>query len=76
MMMLFYLRRNCSLANIDDFILFLIRWKITGNIPNIELRISDKRLFQLINHIQSVPFSQSKYLINNNDTSLTQSKVC
>jgi hypothetical protein len=35
-------------------------WKVAGNIPSIDLRLSDKRLFQLINHIQSIPFPESK----------------
>lgn len=32
-----------------------------GNIPGVELRLSDKRLFQLINHIQTIPFPESKH---------------
>jgi hypothetical protein len=27
----------------------------------VELRLSDKRLFDLINHIQSIPFPESKH---------------
>ena len=37
------------------------RWKIAGNIPGVELRLSDKRLFQIINHVQSVPFPDMKH---------------
>ncbi len=35
-----------------------------GNIPGVELRLSDKRLFHIINHIQSIPFPESKTSIN------------
>jgi hypothetical protein len=38
----------------------LFSWKVAGNIPSIDLRLSDKRLFQLINHIQSIPLPESK----------------
>ena len=43
---------------------FAIRWKIAGNIPGVELRLSDKRLFYIINHIQSIPFPETKQSIN------------
>jgi len=43
----------------DDAV--LPAWKISGNIPGVELRLSDKRLFHIINHIQSIPFPESKY---------------
>ena len=39
----------------------LASWKVAGTIPNIDLRLSDKRLFLLMNHVQSVPFPQSKH---------------
>ena len=35
-----------------------------GNIPGVELRLSDKRLFHIINHIQSIPFPESKHPAN------------
>jgi hypothetical protein len=37
---------------------------MAGNIPGVELRLSDKRLFNIINHIQSIPFPESKYPTN------------
>jgi vacuolar protein sorting-associated protein 13A/C len=40
---------------------FFIRWKFAGNVPGVELRLSDKRLFHIINHIQSIPFPESKH---------------
>ena len=40
------------------------RWKIAGNIPSVELRLSDKRLFQIINHVQSVPFPDMKHPVD------------
>ncbi|CAF0869350.1 unnamed protein product [Rotaria sordida] len=46
----------------DDAV--LPAWKIAGNVPNIELRLSDKRLFQIINHIQLIPLPESKHSIN------------
>jgi hypothetical protein len=30
----------------------------------VELRLSDRRLFQIINHIQAIPFPESKHPIN------------
>ncbi|CAF4190264.1 unnamed protein product [Rotaria sp. Silwood2] len=35
-------------------------WKVTGNLPNVDLRLSDKRLFQIINHMKSIPVPKSK----------------
>ena len=35
-------------------------FKVAGTIPNIDLRLSDKRLYQLVNHMQSIPFPESK----------------
>jgi hypothetical protein len=62
-MMLFYQRRGfcffCKSKSRIDF-RFLFSWKVAGNIPSIDLRLSDKRLFQIINHIQSIPFPESK----------------
>ncbi|CAF3386362.1 unnamed protein product [Rotaria sp. Silwood1] len=46
----------------DDAV--LPAWKIAGNVPNIELRLSDKRLFHIINHIQSIHFPESKTSIH------------
>jgi hypothetical protein len=62
MMMLFYQRKRKFFL----FVIysFLISWKIAGNIPGVELRLSDKRLFQIINHIQSIPFPESKQSFN------------
>ena len=34
---------------------------MAGNVPGVELRLSDKRLFHIINHIQSVPFPELKH---------------
>ncbi|CAF3899768.1 unnamed protein product, partial [Rotaria magnacalcarata] len=42
----------------DDAI--LPAWKVAGKLPSVVLRLSDKRLFQIINHIQSIEFPQSK----------------
>jgi len=36
-------------------------WKISGQISDINMRISDAGLFKIIKHIQSFSFSQSKY---------------
>ncbi len=36
------------------------RWKISGQIPEVNIRISDMRLFQIMNHLQSFSFPQSK----------------
>ncbi|CAF2796909.1 unnamed protein product [Rotaria sp. Silwood2] len=44
---------------IDDAV--LPAWKVAGNLPNIDLRLSDKRLFQIMNHMQSIPFPKSKH---------------
>ncbi|CAF1522941.1 unnamed protein product [Adineta steineri] len=46
----------------DDAV--LPAWKMAGNIPGVELRLSDKRLFHIINHIQSIPFPESKHPIS------------
>lgn len=35
-------------------------WKISGNMPVVDVRLSDKRLFEIINHVQSIPFPESK----------------
>ncbi|CAF3260323.1 unnamed protein product [Rotaria socialis] len=35
-------------------------WKVAGSLPNVELRLSDKRLCQIINNIQLIPFPESK----------------
>ncbi|CAF4338339.1 unnamed protein product, partial [Rotaria sordida] len=35
-------------------------WKVAGNLPNVDLRLSDKRLFQIINHMESIPLPKSK----------------
>jgi hypothetical protein len=37
---------------------------MAGNVPGVELRLSDKRLFHIINHIQSIPFPESKHPTN------------
>ncbi|CAF2933999.1 unnamed protein product [Rotaria sp. Silwood2] len=55
----------------DDAI--LPAWKIAGNVPNIELHLSDKRLFHIINHIQSIHFPESKHPIH--DQSLIEPEV-
>lgn len=60
--------------NFSKEYLYLNRWKVAGNIPNIELRLSDKRLFHLINHVQSVPFPESKTSID--DGFLLEAEVC
>ena len=51
-----------------------IRWKIAGNIPGVELRLSDKRLFHIINHVQSIPFPVSKHPTNT--ISILEAEVC
>ena len=59
-MMLSYLRKFhillCFLHNIDVF----FSWKVAGNIPSVDLRLSDTRLFQIMHHVQSIPFPESK----------------
>jgi hypothetical protein len=35
---------------------------VAAIIPNIDLRLSDKRLFQIIDHFESIPFPQSNQL--------------
>lgn len=35
-------------------------WKISGKIPNINMRISDTRLFNILKHIQSISFPSLK----------------
>lgn len=35
------------------------RWKISGQIPSVDMRISDVRLFRIISHLQSFSSSQS-----------------
>ncbi|CAF1560651.1 unnamed protein product, partial [Didymodactylos carnosus] len=35
-------------------------FKIAGQIPAIDMRLSDARLFQIIHHVQSVPFPETK----------------
>jgi hypothetical protein len=47
---------------------------MAGNIPGVELRLSDKRLFLIINHIQSIPFPESKYPVN--ETLPIETEVC
>ncbi|CAF4470419.1 unnamed protein product [Rotaria socialis] len=42
----------------DDAV--LPAWKVAGSLPNVELRLSDKRLCQIINNIQLIPFPESK----------------
>ncbi|CAF3586652.1 unnamed protein product [Adineta steineri] len=42
----------------DDAV--LPAWKVAGNIPSVDLRLSDTRLFQIMQHIQSIPFPESK----------------
>lgn len=60
MMMLSYLRK------ILIFLVFLrnfhvsFSWKVAGNIPSVDLHLSDTRLFQIIHHMQSIPFPESK----------------
>ncbi|CAF1245225.1 unnamed protein product [Adineta ricciae] len=46
----------------DDAV--LPAWKMAGNIPGVELRLSDKRLFHIINHIQTIPFPESKHPVD------------
>lgn len=76
-MMLFY-QRKIILSNkclsILSFFFFSIRWKIAGNVPGVELRLSDKRLFHIINHIQSIPFPESKHPTD--ETSPIEPEVC
>lgn len=55
------------------FCLF-IRWKIAGNVPGIELRLSDKRLFQIISHIQLIHFPELKSSMDN-DQLFTETEV-
>ncbi|CAF1265249.1 unnamed protein product [Rotaria sordida] len=43
----------------DDAV--LPAWKVAGNLPSVDLHVSDKRLFQIMNHIQSVPLPESKH---------------
>jgi len=43
----------------DDSI--LPAYKVTGQIPDIDLRMSDKRLFQILNHLQTIPLPKSKH---------------
>ncbi|CAF0895845.1 unnamed protein product [Rotaria sp. Silwood1] len=43
----------------DDAV--LPAWKVAGNLPSVDLRLSDKRLFQIMNHAQSIPFPESKH---------------
>ncbi|CAF5095375.1 unnamed protein product, partial [Rotaria sp. Silwood1] len=35
-------------------------WKVAGNLPNVDLRLSNKRLFQIINHMESILLPKSK----------------
>ncbi|CAF4278773.1 unnamed protein product, partial [Adineta steineri] len=42
----------------DDAV--LPAWKVAGNIPSVDLRLSDTRLFRIMQHIQSIPFPKSK----------------
>ncbi|CAF0945953.1 unnamed protein product [Adineta ricciae] len=42
----------------DDAV--LPAWKVAGNIPSVDLRLSDTRLFQIMHHVQSIPFPESK----------------
>jgi hypothetical protein len=63
MMMPFYQRMKLQNLLLHYF-LFLISWKIAGNVPGVELRLSDKRLFHIINHIQSIPFPESKHPVD------------
>ncbi|CAF1279009.1 unnamed protein product [Rotaria magnacalcarata] len=46
----------------DDAV--LPAWRVVGNVPSIELRLSDKRLFEIINHIQLIPLPQFKHILN------------
>jgi hypothetical protein len=46
--------------NFEDF-----SWKISGQIPAVNMRLSDMRLFKIIKHFQSLSFPQS---INENES--------
>lgn len=56
------------------YFLVFISWKIAGNVPGVELRLSDKRLFHIINHIQSIPFPESKHPID--EIPALEAEVC
>ncbi|CAF2545662.1 unnamed protein product [Rotaria sp. Silwood2] len=43
----------------DDAV--LPAWKVAGKLPSVDLRLSDKRLFQIMTHMQSIPFPESKH---------------
>ena len=60
----FFQRKRNSNWIVFDFPNLWIRWKIAGNIPGVELRLSDKRLFYIINHVQSIPFPETKQSTN------------
>ncbi|CAF2884584.1 unnamed protein product [Rotaria sp. Silwood2] len=45
----------------DDAILPAL--KVAENLPSVDLHSSDKRLFQIMNHIQSIPFPESKHSV-------------
>jgi len=57
-MMLSYLRKIILSSRYNSC--FFLSWKVAGNIPSVDLRLSDTRLFQIIDHIQSIPFPESK----------------
>ncbi|CAF1542330.1 unnamed protein product [Adineta steineri] len=42
----------------DDAV--LPAWKVAGNIPSVDLGLSDTRLFRIMQHIQSIPLPKSK----------------
>ncbi|CAF4508473.1 unnamed protein product, partial [Rotaria socialis] len=55
----------------DDAV--LPAWRVAGNVPSVELRLSDKRLFEIINHIQSIHLPQLKHILD--DQTLIESKI-
>src|ERR1700722_7008636 len=61
---MFYLRETC--LEFDDF-----SWKISGQIPAVNMRLSDMRLFKIIKHLQSLSFPRSTTTVENQIESWT-----
>ena len=65
-MMLFYLRKiilNKKFLIKFLFLFFFFSWKVAGNLPSVDLHSFNKYLFQIMNHIQSIPFPESKHSV-------------
>ncbi|CAF4694034.1 unnamed protein product, partial [Rotaria sp. Silwood1] len=57
-----YANQNISKCIYSDDAI-LPAWKVAGNLPSVDLHSFNKYLFQIMNHIQSIPFPESKHSV-------------